>query len=162
MTAARTDGRVGGATVSGLQSRGGGVISGPVMIPGVISGSRPGCRASLPALGAAGAGRRGVAGWGGAGSRGVAMSALRALRAALRVYAVGIWVMFTQLLRRLRGGFRPPGESRGVGAGSAWGRGAPPGVRRDPRAAKRQLAPPPAGNRKCACCEWAEAPGAVC
>lgn len=35
-------------------------------------------------------------------------SALRALRAALRVYAVGVAVVMTQLLRRLRGGLRPP------------------------------------------------------
>ncbi|XP_076778266.1 polyprenol dehydrogenase-like [Arvicanthis niloticus] len=33
---------------------------------------------------------------------------LRALRAALRVYVVGVAVMMTQLLRRLRGDFRPP------------------------------------------------------
>lgn len=40
----------------------------------------------------------------------VAMSALSALRAALRVYAVGIAVELAQLMRRLRGGFRAPGE----------------------------------------------------
>lgn len=48
---------------------------------------------------------------------------LRALRAALRVYVVGVAVMLAQLLRRLRGDFRPPGERRGVARGHAGSRG---------------------------------------
>lgn len=49
---------------------------------------------------------------------------LAALWAALRVYAVGVAVTMVQLLRRLRGGFRPPGKP-----GSQRGRrGSRPGV----------------------------------
>ncbi|MEJ1288907.1 hypothetical protein NN561_019943 [Cricetulus griseus] len=41
------------------------------------------------------------------------MSLLGALRATLLAYAVGAAVLFRQLLRRLRGGFRPPGKASG-------------------------------------------------
>lgn len=53
---------------------------------------------------------------------------LRALRAALRVYVVGVAVMLAQLLRRLRGDFRPPGERRGVTPGSRRGHAGVAGV----------------------------------
>lgn len=76
------------------------------------------------------------------------MFALRALRAALRVYAVGVAVMLSQLLRRLRGGFRPPGESHGAGAGSAWGRRGRRECAGTPKPHSQQLAELPAGNRK--------------
>lgn len=47
----------------------------------------------------------------GSGVGGCGRSAmLAALWAALRVYAVGVAVTMVQLLRRLRGGFRPPGK----------------------------------------------------
>lgn len=48
------------------------------------------------------------------------MSTLRALRAVLCVYAVGIAVALAQLLRRLRGDFRPPGECVGSRRGRGW------------------------------------------
>jgi hypothetical protein len=57
---------------------------------------------------------------GGDTSGGGAMSTLRALRAVLCVYAVGIAVALAQLLRRLRGDFRPPGECVGSRRGRGW------------------------------------------
>lgn len=67
----------------------------------------------------------------GSGVGGCGRSAmLAALWAALRVYAVGVAVTMVQLLRRLRGGFRPPGKPGRNGVGEGPGvAGSQPGGR---------------------------------
>lgn len=76
------------------------------------------------------------------------MSALSALLAALRVYAVGIAVALTQLLRRLRGGFQAPGECvrfvRGSRRGSRRRAGVAESVK-NVTVDRRLIVPPPAG-----------------